>query len=143
MEDMTNNLVESFITATNENGELLYPDFEALAQQMSEEIKANPDWLEDGPKNLPLVLKLAYRTVKGKSVDPSQLVNDENFVNNYILNNKELTQKIAQNYVQAVKSGQPPVVISGQPGGASPASPIDKPGDIKSAGKAMRKFYGW
>ena len=138
--------IENFSTATNEHGELLHPDFnDELAGKMAEFLRENPMLTEDKSR-LGNALEIAYKVCtaqKTPSLDPVQLLSDEEFVNQHILSNETIKQKFIKGYVQSVKDGQPPVLISRQPGGASPASPIEKPITLKDASKAAKNHYNW
>lgn len=144
-------LLTSFVNATDDVGNLLHPDFEAYAQEMSDLINQFPE-LKANTAKLGETMEFAYNYVKGQKaaaapkvepVDPKTLLSDPEFLKNNVYNNEAIKTAFISTLAQDIRDGKPPVVISGQPGGTPPASPPKTPTSFKEAGDAAAKHYGW
>lgn len=90
--------------------------------------------LADSPHSL----ELAYAKVLEKNFkSENELVNDEQFINNYILTSEKVKQKIINNYLQTLKQSKTPTVISSKSGGFVGLTPQDKPKSLDEAKKIM------
>jgi len=92
-------------------------------------------------------LENVYLMARGRSAvapapQPQQLVNDPNFLNQYVLNNPQIQQQIIDQYLQGKVSQQPPVVLSNQSGASQPLAQEHKPRSIGEASKLYRKSLG-
>lgn len=138
--------INTFKGATDELGNLLHPEFEAYAGPMSKVLAQFPE-LKADPKRIPEAMELAYNVVKGMNsqgpIDVGKLLNDPEVLNKHVYGNEAIKNKFVTDYVKNIRDGAPPVVIASQPGGAPPASPPAMPTNIKDAGKAAQKFFGW
>jgi len=89
---------------------------------------------------LPNSLEVAYAKVLAKNFkSEDELINDENFINSYILSNDKIKQKIIQNYLNSIQHNVPKV-ISGSKGGAVGLIPHNKPINLNEAGKIMERM---
>ena len=73
--------------------------------------------------------------------DKNDLATDENFLQEYIFNNEEITNKIIKNYFNSLNFPQNPTLMSMQKGSESLLSPKAKPKTIKEAGKLVEDMF--
>jgi len=144
-----NQLVDSFKDATDESGNLLHPDFDELAAEMSQVIAENPFLKDDPAKGLELSYHIAKgRTANsvskaGQKVDPVKMLEDENFLKEHVYNNDKIKNEFIRGYVQQVQQGKPPIVMTGEHGGTPPATTVNKPSNLREATQAAKKHFGW
>lgn len=114
-------------------------DFGNFTSDMQNILNTMPE-LGNHPKGVEII----YAMAKGNQYkEPNQILSDENFVNNNILKNDGIKQKIITDYLQSVKKdGQAPVVIAGQPGGDIQLTPENKPKTMEEANAALLKMLG-
>jgi len=104
------------------------PSAKAFAKDIANEIVKNPDLREDANcLNIALmkVLSDKFRT-------PEQLMNDGQFLNDYVLNSEKVRDAVIAKYLDGVRQGEPPLTIRG--GGLQCAAPKVKPKTIEEAG---------
>lgn len=82
-------------------------------------------------------LKLA-ELLAGKINEPCNIINDENFLNNYVYQNEGIINKIVSDYLDSLVSIKIPQTIS--KGGNSYVSPTYRPRTLNEAGKMAKKF---
>ncbi len=82
-------------------------------------------------------LKLA-ELLAGKINEPCNIINDENFLNNYVYQNEGIINKIVSDYLDSLVSIKIPQTIS--KGGNSYVSPTYRPRTLDEAGKMAKKF---
>lgn len=110
------------------------PDAAQLEPAIQQVLNQNPE-LNGHPKGPMAAINIAYNMAKGQMYQPpTALVQDKNFIENYIMNNPEIKNRLLQGYMQELqKNQQAPTVISGQAGGQTPAMPPSQPQTIKDA----------
>jgi hypothetical protein len=129
-------------------------EFEALKPLMSQVINEQADIISALPENLNKVqyvfnqakaikaqqtaAELAAQAAQIKT--PEQMLADPEFVQK-ILQNDQIKQMFAQSQAQAIRQGQPPVVIGNQPAGASPAAPAPDVKNIKDATPSALNYF--
>lgn len=82
-------------------------------------------------------VKLA-ELLTGKINEPCNIINDENFLNNYVYQNEGIINKIVSDYLDSLVSMKIPQTIS--KGGNSYVSPTYRPRTLDEAGKMAKKF---
>lgn len=120
-----------------ETGEQLYPDFFDLKDEVDQAFKMFPQLIqskdfEGAIKAARLIKQAANPTPAPK---PEDLLNDESFVNEKILTNPQIKEKLLKSHMEEIRKGTPPPQINGNAGGSPPASPIEKPKSLKEAGQ--------
>ena len=82
-------------------------------------------------------LKLA-ELLAGKINEPCNIINDEDFLNNYVYQNEGIINKIVSDYLDSLVSIKIPQTILR--GGNSYVSPTYRPRNLDEAGKMAKKF---
>lgn len=83
-------------------------------------------------------LELAYEKVKASKFKTNdELVNDQNFVDGYILTNPAIKEKIIGDYLSKIVSNKGVPLMSNYGGGNVMVTPKNKPSSIKEAGDYM------
>ncbi|MDD5511549.1 MAG: hypothetical protein PHI12_12175 [Dehalococcoidales bacterium] len=116
-----------------------YPDYAEMVPLMQEVIGRHGNTLINDPSGV----EIAYFMAKGmrpvQQADPQRLLQDQNF-RQQIVQNQEIRNQIIADYLNQIRQGgTPPVVIGGQPAGASPSS---TPAQIKTAKDATKASLG-
>ena len=120
-----------------------YSDFREALPQIEQYFAANPEI-----ENLPNSIDLAYKAVKGEQfiknppqAPPTveQMLADDNF-KQQLLSNPAVRTAILKGQAEAIRSGQPPVVIAGQ-SGLSPAAGAESIKSTREAGNAARGLF--
>jgi soluble cytochrome b562 len=119
------------------------PDMVDFKDGMKQYIQENNLLNSNNPEK---VLRDALTYAKGLSyqppqtIDPKTFLADENFVNENILNNEEIVNKVLQKHMQAIKDGtQSVAAISGQGSGRAIAMPPSEPKNLNDAHKLLRE----
>ena len=103
------------------------PDYDQHVGAMSQFLAENPD-LEEHPK----ALEIAYLAAKGKAAA------DPNTTGAAALEDPTVQEAAVKAYLERLKNGQPPVIVSGTGNIGSPTS-VEKPKDIKEASRLFRQ----
>lgn len=91
------------------------------------------------PKCLDLALAISKsRTLK----EPAELKNDQNFLDNYVLNDAGIKDKIINNYIRSISLGDLPKVITGMPSTTVATPRAAAPKTIKEASNLAKKYLG-
>ncbi len=113
-------------------------------QQILEKmLQINPDLscFADELKNACGVEEFAIKlaeTLTGKIHEPCNMINDEEFLNNYVYSNEKIINKIVADYLDSLVSIQVPQTIA--KGGNCYVSPTYRPRTLDEAGKMAKKF---
>ena len=113
-------------------------------QQILEKmLQINPDlsYFADELKNVSGVEEFAIKlaeTLTGKINEPCNMINDEEFLNNYVYSNEKIINKIVADYLDSLVSIQVPQTIA--KGGNCYVSPTYRPRTLDEAGKMAKKF---
>lgn len=84
-------------------------------------------------------LEIAYaRVMNNLYTPPCEIINDQDFREKYVFNNKEITSKIIENYLINLESNKPPKSILTR--GQIVLTPPDKPRSIEEAGKVIKNM---
>ena len=80
-----------------------------FASEISQKIIENPN-IYSGDN----ALNLAYAEIISKKYRPeSELINDDKFVNDYVINNEQIKKKVLQDYINGLRSNKlPPIQTS-------------------------------
>lgn len=119
-------------------------EFIRLKDTMNEVIKTQADIINALPDT---VNKAQYVFNQAKAIDaarnkpksPDELLNDPEFLQK-IAQNDTIKNMILKSHVEAVKSGQPPVVITNT-GGQPPAAPTTEIKNTRDATKAATSYF--
>ena len=112
--------VDKFFTET--------PSAKAFAKDIANEIIEHPELKRD--KNC---LSIALtRTLVNKFRTPEQLIEDGQFLNDYVLKSQRVKDAVIANYLQELKDGEPPLTLGG--GGMQFAASPRMPKTIEEAG---------
>ncbi len=113
-------------------------------QQILEKmLQINPDlsYFADELKNVSGVEEFAIKlaeTLTGKINELCNMINDEEFLNNYVYSNEKIINKIVADYLDSLVSIQVPQTIA--KGGNCYVSPTYRPRTLDEAGKMAKKF---
>ena len=90
----------------------------------------------------PNCLEYAYAIVKNKSYkEPASYLTDPKFLEDNVLNNDSIKDRIIEEYLSKVVEKRKPVkVITGQAENLSLTRPADKPKNIKEASLILKKL---
>lgn len=80
------------------------------------------------------------KVLAGKFVPYEKLICDEEFLNNYIYSNHEISEKIINNYLDGLQQKKAMPLISSVSGSGTFTSPVKKPKTIKDAGKMVEAY---
>lgn len=117
-----------------------YEDFQTMTGPMHELLQEMPHLAEHGLEG---IYHLAKRMQPQPQPGPEQLLNDPNFVSQF-MQKPEIQQQFLSQYLQEKQASQQqaPTVMSGQPGGTLPTSPESRPKDLRSATHALKRHLG-
>lgn len=90
------------------------------------------------------MLEIAWSRVLAKNYKtPEQIATDNNFIENFVLNNEEVKKQVFSNYMNQLNSNVSPNLIgNGFRGGRSTASiSTNKPNSLDDAGNLALKFF--
>ena len=113
-------------------------------QQILEKmLQINPDLscFADELKNVSGVEEFAIKlaeTLTGKINEPCNMINDEEFLNNFVYSNEKIINKIVADYLDSLVSIKVPQTIA--KGGNCYVSPTYRPRTLDEAGKMAKKF---
>lgn len=87
-------------------------------------------------------LDLAYdRVVASKYKSEEELLLDDNFVNNYVLNNEKIKKTIINNYLDEIKKNKSPQLINSTKTGSLGVTPTKKPSSLSEAMAMAEKLF--
>lgn len=92
-------------------------------------------------------LERVYLIAKGMNSQPVQqpspeeLLQNQDFVNQYVVNNPQIQQAVMQQYMSGKQQNQPPKVMGNTFGGTQPLASQNKPRSISDASKMARKYF--
>lgn len=131
----------------------LFPDLDGLRPIMGQVIDAYPHLLQ-GPNPMQTVYLMARGIAGGGSAaapsapaSPAPAMTLDAVLANQelvgqLMQHPQIRDQIVRSYLEALRSGQPPVTIGAGSGGVPPATPPTKPTNIREAGMAARAFLG-
>lgn len=119
-----------------------YPDFDNFVNDINALVQANPDkYANQGG------LEEAYFRVKAEKasqMNPESLLQDQQFLQNYVFNNQEIRNTILNQYMQQKQQTNQTVPnVMGNQGGFTPQTPDSQPKTLKEASKAFLKQLGY
>ena len=80
------------------------------------------------------------KVLANKFVPYEKLVEDESFLNDYIYQNQQISQKIVEKYLDGIQNKKALPLISSR-GSGTVSSPVKKPKTIKDAGKMVEAYF--
>lgn len=118
-----------------------YPDLDRVLPLMQQLWQTQPYLL-----NLPNPMSTIYRFARGFMPAQPPLTVDTILANQalvqQLMEHPQVRDPIIRSHVERLRTGAPPPVITGQPGGMPPAAPPNRPRSIGEAGQAVRRFLG-
>ena len=110
------------------------PSAKAFAKDIANEIIRNPSLREDAN-----CLNIALtRVLSDKFRTPEQLMQDGQFLNDYVFSNERVRDAIIADYLDGVRNGEPPCTLRG--GGTQCITPALKPKTVEEAGRLFLKY---
>ena len=112
------------------------PDIISVLQEVKDEILQNKDLIK-----MPDGIKIAYRlALEKRKKEPAELLNAPNFVQQFILPNKEITTQIVDEYIKSLATPNSPKLISGQANALAVSPNNDEPKTLGDANKIFIKM---
>lgn len=107
-------------------------DAKKFASEISQEILSNPSL-----QNSENALDIAWaKVVSKKYKSPDDVINDDKFVNDFVLSNEQIKQKVLSKYIKDIESRKiPPLVTSSQ--GGDIAFPTSKKANTLSEAREL------
>lgn len=110
------------------------PETISALQEIKEELLQNKELL-----NIADGIKIAYRlAIEKRKKEPAEILNNPEFVQQFILPNKEITTQIVDQYIKSLAQPNSPKLISGQASALAVSPNVDEP---KTLGDANKIFY--
>jgi hypothetical protein len=148
IQEFASETIDPIIQEKQWNDEILfmynsYPDFDKYVGDVQELINAYPDRYAESEGGLEQAYFRAKAT-KG-SVDPAQLAQDPQFLQQYVMNNPQVQQQMVGQYFQQKQqtNSQIPTAMSRGAGGYTPQTPDAAPQTLKEASRAFLKNLGY
>ena len=129
------------------NGEIqrMYDTFTDFGEYTND-IQALVDQFPDRYADSPHGLEMAYYHAKASkgSVDPAQLAQDPQFLQQYVYNNPQVQTQMVNQYLQNKQQQQQqiPVNMGRGAGGQTPQTPESSPTNLREASKQFMRQYG-
>ena len=103
-----------------------------FASEISQEILSNPKLA-----NSDNALEIAYAKIIGSKYKPlEEIANDDKFINDYVISNEQIKQKILSNYIENLESKKIPPILTSSKGGDI-AFPTTKKANTLSEAKSL------
>lgn len=91
---------------------------------------------------MPNSLEIAYNKILAAKYRPEEsIIDDENFIENYVLNNEKVKNKILNNYLSTFQKNKVPTVMSTTKGSGVGLTPQVKPKSLEEAKKLMELMF--
>lgn len=81
------------------------------------------------------------KVLASKYVPYTELIKDENFLEQYVYSNKQIGEKIINNYLDGLEKNKAMPLMTSISGSGTFSSPIKKPKTIKDAGKMVEAYF--
>lgn len=81
------------------------------------------------------------KVLADKFVPYDKLAQDEQFLEKYIYNNKQISEKIVNNYLDSLQKNKAMPLMTSISGSGTFVSPVKKPKTIKDAGKMVEAYF--
>lgn len=114
----------------------IHPEAKEYVAEISE-VLSNNQQIANSKNSLEFALT---KVLADKFVPYSSLVEDENFLQEYIYSNKKVKDKVVENYLDNIQNERAMPLISSNSGAGAISSPISKPKTIKDAGKMVEAY---
>ncbi|MEG1608839.1 MAG: hypothetical protein RR348_03130 [Clostridia bacterium] len=119
--------VEKFLTA--------YPNAQEWTSEIGKVVVEDEMLCKDEQCLEKAFLKVLCREYQS----PQDIINDQNFRENFVLNNREIREIIIDNYLENLVGSKPPKTISAR--GQIALAPASKPKNIDEAGKVFNMMF--
>lgn len=107
-------------------------DAKKFASEISQEIMSNPELSTSKD-----ALSLAWANVMSKKYKPMEdMINDDKFVNDYVLSNEQIKQKVLSMYVKDIENKKIPPIVTASSGG-NIAFPTTKKANTLNEAKSL------
>ncbi|HAJ77705.1 MAG TPA: hypothetical protein DCO89_01375 [Clostridiales bacterium] len=81
------------------------------------------------------------KVLAGKFVPYDKLAQDEQFLEQYVYSNKQISERIVNNYLDSLQKNKAMPLMTSISGSGTFASPVKKPKTIKDAGKIVEAYF--
>lgn len=81
------------------------------------------------------------KVLVGKNKSPEDYMSDSDFINNYVINNKDIEAKIIENYLASLITKKTTPLISSHTGSAFSLTPKNKPKNLVEAYEVAKSFF--
>lgn len=123
------NQVSSFVNT--------HKDAKRFAKEISQEILSNPSLQTN--KN---ALEIAWAKVISQNYkNPIEVVNDDKFIDDYVLSNEQIKQKIISNYIKDLENKKLPPLVSASQGGTVAFSTTKKANTLSEAKQLVEEIF--
>ena len=98
----------------------------------------NDEFIANQPNSLNNALT---KVLANKFMPYDKLAQDEQFLEQYVYNNKQISEKIVNNYLDSLQKNKAMPLMTSISGSGTFASPVKKPKTIKDAGKMVEAYF--
>ena len=124
-----NNIVNDFVSE--------FPNAKNFTSEISKIICEDKDLSKEESCLLKAYLRVLNKEIKA----PEEALNDDDFIENYVLQNDRIKKKILSSYLKSKSEIKTPSLLT-EKNGAPIFSPVNAPRTIKEAGELARKILG-
>lgn len=115
----------------------LHPEAKEYADEISE-VLSSDEKIANSNHSLDFALT---KVLSQKFVPYKTLIKDEKFLNEYVYNNAEISEKIVKDYLDNLSNNMAMPLMSSSSGTGTFSSPVSKPKTIKEAGKVAEAYF--
>ena len=114
-----------------------HKDAKKFAKEISQEILSNPSLKTN--KN---ALEIAWAKVISQNYkNPDEVINDDKFINDFVLSNEQIKQKVISNYIKDLESKKLPPLVSASQGGTVAFSTLKKANTLSEAKQLVEEIF--
>lgn len=114
-----------------------HPEAKTYVDEISEVLKS-----DEQIANSKSSLELALTKVLAQKYVPHQtLIKDKDFLDNFVYNNKEISEHIINNYIENISKNMAMPLVSSTSGTGTYSCPVSKPKTITEAGKVAEAYF--
>ena len=114
-----------------------HPMAKDYVAEISDVLK-NDELIANQPNSLNNALT---KVLADKFMPYDKLVEDEQFLEQYVYNNKKISEKIVNSYLDSLQKNKAMPLMTSISGSGTFASPVKKPKTIKDAGKMVEAYF--
>ena len=114
-----------------------HKDAKRFAKEISQEILSNPSLQTNKD-----ALEIAWAKVISQNYkNPAEVVNDDKFIDDYVLSNEQIKQKIISNYIKDLENKKLPPFVSASQGGTIAFSSTKKANTLSEAKQLVEEIF--